>query len=130
MKPDSIEWFIKKISNLPSDKPVAYRTPGYNNYMTQKDHWLGWIDPNSNTGTYQRASRPDRDARYVYNHIMEPKMLLWLASASGVNSGVIEEAMLASENASSFASRSAAVRKIIPWAVVSAALSALESEDG
>ncbi len=66
MKPDSIGWFIQVIGDLPSDDSVANRTPGYNNYSTQKEHWLGWLNPNSDSGTYPRASKPDRDARYVY----------------------------------------------------------------
>lgn len=124
MKPGSIEWFIQVIGDLPSDNPVANRTPGYNNYPTQKEHWLGWLNPNSGTGTYPRASRPDRDAQYVYNHIMEPKMLLWLVSAARVSPELIQGAVLASESCSSLASKAAAVRKCIPWPVVSTALTA------
>lgn len=122
MAPDSIKWLIQAIENLPSDAPVANRTPGYNNYSTQKEHWLGWLNPDSGTGTYPRASSPNRDALYVYNHIMEPKMLLWLASAARVNPELIQGAVLATESASSLASKAAAVRKCIPWPVVSTAL--------
>jgi len=129
MKPDSIEWFIETIRCLPSDSPVAKRTPGYNNYTTQKDHWLGWLDPNSGTGTYPRAGKQDRDARYVYNHIMEPKMLLWLAAAAGVSPHLVQAAALSAESVTSFASKSAAVRKSIPWPLVAAALTKNESVD-
>ena len=95
MNPGSIEWFIQSINRLPSDKPVASRTEGYNNYTTQKGHWLGWLKPESGTGTYPRKSGPGRDARYVYNHIMEPKMLLWLIVAAGIR----QELILAAEKA-------------------------------
>jgi hypothetical protein len=54
MQSDSIEWLILAIHRLPSDKPVASRQPGYNNYTTQKNHWLGWLDQNSSTGSYPR----------------------------------------------------------------------------
>lgn len=77
----SISRFLAAVRRLPSDSPVASGTPGYNNYQTQREHWLGWLDPNSTTGTYSRQSGKGRDARYVYNHIVEPKMLLWLISA-------------------------------------------------
>jgi len=123
---DSIEWFIQAIRRLPSDVPVTKRQPGYNNYRTQKDHWLGWLNPNSGTGTYSRRSAPDRDARYVYNHIREPKMLLWLISASGVGQELVQAATRAAEASSSSASKSAAIRKQVPWPKVSAALSAYE----
>jgi len=130
MHPDSIEWFIQAIRHLPSDTPVSSRHPGYNNYRTQKAHWLGWLDPNSGTGTYRRRSAPDRDARYVYNHIREPKMLLWLISASGVRKELVQAATRAAEASSHPASKSAAIRKQVPWSEVAAALSAHESVKG
>jgi hypothetical protein len=106
MKHDSsIEWFTEAIRRLPSDEPVANRQPGYNNYTTQKEHWLGWLDPISGTGTYPRRSTPGRDACYVYNHIVESKMLLWLISAVGVNQELVQAAAQAAEHASSLASK-------------------------
>lgn len=127
MQPDSIEWFIQAIRRLPSDEPVANRQPGYNNYRTQKNHWLGWLDPNSSTGTYPRRCAPGRDARYVYNHIIEPKLLFWLISASGIEPELVKAATQAAEAASSLASKSAAIRKQVPWPKVAAALLAHES---
>jgi len=129
-QPDSIKWLIQAIRRLPADEPVAKGHPGYNNYRTQKEHWLGWLDPASGTGTYPRSSAPDRDARYVYNHIVEPKMLLWLISASGVRQELVEAAAEAAEAASSLAGKSAAIRKQVPWPEVAAALSARESANG
>lgn len=123
MKPDSIEWFLDAIRRLPSDEAVELGTAGYNNYTTQKDHWLGWLNPTSGTGTYARKTAEGRDARYVYNHIVEPKMLLWLISVAGVDKKLVESAVTASENVTAMASKSAAIRKNVPWAVVAAALS-------
>lgn len=120
--PDSIVWFYEAISRLPSDEPVAPGQRGYNNYTTQKDHWLGWLDPKSGTGTYPRKSTPDRDARFVYNHIVEPQMLLWLISASGVDPKLVKAATEAAEEQSRLASKSAAIRRHVPWSVVEAAL--------
>ena len=120
--PESIVWLIQAIRRLPSDQPVAPGHPGYNNYTTQKDHWLGWLDPNSGTGTYPRKSTPDRDARYVYNHIVEPKMLLWLIPASGVKQELVQAAVEAAEGASTLARKSAAIRRQVPWTIVEAAL--------
>ena len=121
MKPDSIEWFIQAISALPSDEPIASRHPAYNNYRTQKEHWLGWLNPNSGTGTYPRKSGPNRDARFVYNHIVEPKMLLWLIAAAGVRQNLLQAAEQAAESAKK--GKSAAIRRIVPWPEVVAALS-------
>lgn len=93
MKPESIESLIHAIRRLPSDEPVTDGQSGYNNYTTQKDHWLGWLDPNSGTGSYRRRGGKNRDAKYVYNHIVEPKMLLWLISAAEVRSELIQTAI-------------------------------------
>lgn len=120
--PESIVWLIDVIRRLPSDEPVPLDTRGYNNYTTQKDHWLGWLDPESGTGTYARKSAPDRDARFVYNHIVEPNMLLWLISASGVNPDLVQAAKEAAEGPSRLSSKSAAIRRQVPWSVVEAAL--------
>lgn len=123
MKPESIEWFIDTIRALPSDEPAPTRQAGYNNYRTQKEHWLGWLDPNSGTGTYPRKTGPERNAKLVYNHIMEPKMLLWLTAAAGVRRDMLHAAQQAAESATTLAGKSAAIRRNVPWSEVLAALS-------
>lgn len=122
MSDQSVQWLSEAIQRLPADAAVSKGTPGYNNYTTQKDHWLGWLNPNSGTGTYPRADAPSRNARYVYNHIMEPKMLLWLVSAAQVESSKVQLASQAAGSATSMAGAAAAIRKAIPWPVVAAAL--------
>lgn len=122
MSDQSVQWLAKAIQRLPADTAVPVGTPGYNNYTTQKDHWLGWLNPTSGTGTYPRADAPNRNARYVYNHIMEPKMLLWLVSAAQVEINKVQAASQAASSAASMAGASAAIRKAVPWPVVAAAL--------
>jgi hypothetical protein len=122
---DSIQWLIMKIKLLPSDEAVPSGTPGYNNYSTQKDHWLGWLDLKSGTGTYARKDERNRDARFVYNHIMEPKMLVWLTKAAGVEKELIVRAIKNANEAKSMASQSATIRRNIPWKIVESALSKL-----
>ena len=65
MQPDTltVEWLVEAIQRLPADEPVPGRTPGYNVYRTQKDHWLGWLQPSNGTGTYPRRSGNERGAR-------------------------------------------------------------------
>jgi len=103
---------------------VVNRQPGYNSYTTQKDHWLGWLDPNSGTGTYPRRNAPGRGARYVYNHIVEP---LCLISAAGVRKELVQAAVQAADRVSSLARKSAAIRKKVPWSEVAFKLSKYES---
>ena len=85
----SIEWLIEAIRALPFDAPVPHGTPGYNQYTTQKAHWLGWLDLAAGTGSYPRSAGAGRDAKYVYNHIIEPKLLLWLVTSAGVNAELV-----------------------------------------
>jgi len=100
------------IESLPADKEAPEGTQGFNNYNTQKAHWLGWLDSKSTTGSYQRQEKSGRGAKYVYNHIMEPKMLLWLIAASGLQVEIAKDASL---NKKSMASSCAAIRKVVPW---------------
>lgn len=124
---ETIEWLASAIRGLPSDDPVPVKTTGYNNYRTQKAHWLGWLEPHSGTGTYARVHNPGRTARDVYNRIVEPKMLLWLVSAAGVQHELVAEARQAAEAVSPLASKSAAIRRFVPWEVVVESIQKLES---
>lgn len=119
---ESVEWLIAAIDRLPYDERVPDRTPGYNAYNTQKDHWLGWLNPAAGTGSYSRKTSNDRGARGVYNRIVEPKMLLWLISAAGVPPALLRSARQAADAVPSLATKAAAIRKHVPWEVVAEAL--------
>ncbi|MGP3789336.1 hypothetical protein [Pseudomonas sp. B392_1p] len=111
------------IERLPSDESVPHGTQGYAHYTTQRDHWLGWLDPNNKAGKYARSSGPSRDAKYAYNHIMEPKMLLWLISASGLPNSELEKAREEAQEKKAFGSKCAAIRRVVPWERIVTALS-------
>lgn len=121
----SVEWLVEAIRGLPPGEPVPPRTPGYNVYRTQKDHWLGWLQPNNRTGTYPRRSGNERGARHVYGQIGEPLMLLWLASAAGVRKEVIERAEAAAASTQNLRSKCGKIRAHIPWSEIAAALAHL-----
>lgn len=81
------------------------------------------LAPNySGIGTYPRADALGRSAKYVYSHILEPKMLLWLISASEVAPQLVKAAQESAGAASSMPGKSAAIRKCVPWPLVAAAL--------
>lgn len=119
---ESVKWLLSAIERLPSDEPVPLGTQGYNKYDTQKAHWLGWLDPNAGTGTYPRSERGARDARDVYNRIVEPKMLIWLATAAGLPREKVDAAIADAAAVTPLASKAAAVRRHLPWAMVESAL--------
>jgi hypothetical protein len=121
-EPGGISELIARIRELPGDPHVPVGTEGYNNYTTQKAHWLGWLGATPASGTYERRTPANRGARYVYNHIVEPRMLLWLIEAAGVEPALVHEARQASSRASSRQSKSKAIRDVVPWCRVARAL--------
>jgi len=117
--PVSVGRLIREIRRLPSDKPVVDRRKWY---RTQKEHWLGWLGEYHGPGAYGRRTGEKRDAQYAYNHIVEPKMLLWLIASAGVKPGLVRTARLASGKVSTLPGKSASIRKHVPWSVVVEAL--------
>ena len=116
----SIARFISAIRALPSDKPRV--TPG-KWYRTQKEHWLGWLSEYRGPGAYGRTgSAASRDAQFAYNHIVEVKMLFWLAAASGVPRSRVQKARLGAARVASLSRKSAIVRKHVPWEQIYRAL--------
>jgi hypothetical protein len=115
----SIKKFLSAVRKLPSDEPVE--TPG-KWYRTQKEHWIGWLSDYSSPGAYNRKTGTSRDARYAYNHIVEPRMLLWLIEAAGVDEGLVSQAKRDFAQGTSMMQQSAIIRHIVPWDVVAMAL--------
>ena len=109
--PVSVGTLIRAIRRLPSDEPLMDR-----------EHWLGWL------GEYHAQARTaERLLRNVtlsttYNHTVEPKMLLWLIAAAGVESNIVKTARLAAGRVSMFPGKSASIRRHVPWSIVVTAL--------
>jgi len=119
---ETITGLIAAIRRLPSDPDVPKGNPGYNRYTTQKAHWLGWLGDTPGTGSYERKTPAGQGVRYVYNHIVEPKMLLWLIDAAGVDAAKVGLATQASAEGRTLACKCRAIRKIVSYAMVSSAL--------
>jgi hypothetical protein len=90
-------------------------------YRSQKEHWLGWLSEYDGPGAYGRKTQRGRSARFVYNHINCPPMLLWLAEATGVRRATV----LAAKRSALATGRTrgahcARIRKVIPWQIVEA----------
>jgi hypothetical protein len=88
-QPLSIRDLLIAISRLPEDRPVNNPKKWY---RTQKEHWIGWLFEYNGPGAYGRQTLEGRDAKFVYNHVVEPELLLYLAKASGVPSGRVASA--------------------------------------
>jgi hypothetical protein len=115
----SIDRFVRAIRRLPSDAPKVDPEKWY---KTQKQHWLGWLSEYNGPGAYGRKTGMNRDAKYAYNHIVEPRMLLWLIAAAGLRSDLVNTALLACARAATPSGKSASIRKHVSWSKVACAL--------
>lgn len=107
-----IAQFILAIKRLPSDDP---RQDPRVWYKTQKEHWLGWLKEYNGPGAYGRKTAQKRDARFAYNHVVCPELLLYLIRAIPLRPELVEAAEKAYKNGSSLMEKSGAIRKVVPW---------------
>lgn len=108
----------RAIRELRADTPIDDSCVWYRN---QKEHWLGWLQEYNGPGTYGRKGT-GRSAEFAYNHIVEPKMLLWLIAAAGVDHRLVRTARRAAVKERSMMSQSRAIRERVPWSVIERAL--------
>lgn len=108
----SISEFILVIKRLPSDQPIG--NP-HKWYKTQKEHWFGWLSEYEGPGAYGRKTGIRRDARFAYNHVVCPDLLIYLINAIPLRQEQIEAAQKAYQKGSSDMERSGAIRKVVPW---------------
>ena len=119
----SVKKFIQAIERLQEDEP---RMDSRVWYKTQRQHWLGWLSGYDTSGAYGRIANQNRDAKFAYNHIVNPYMLLYLIKAIPLRQELIDEAEKASENKTTLMAKSGAIRKVVPWSEIYEALWANE----
>jgi len=107
------------IAALEPDAPIV--RPG-KWFKTQHEHWLGWLDAYDGPGAYGRATPSPTDARTVYNRIVDPEMLIYLAAAAGVDDAIVNSARRVVATASSKMQAAGRVRRLVPWETVARAL--------
>lgn len=118
MKQISIAKFRRAIKHLPSDE--RHIVPGIW-YMTQKEHWLGWLKEYTGPGAYGRKNWK-HDAQFVYNHVVCPEMLLFLIRSLPLHFEKIQWAEEACNNAESSMEKVGAIRKIASWKDIESAI--------
>jgi hypothetical protein len=131
--PISLRELARRVADLPLHPPVTTafeRTLkkrgiwGGNRawYRSQREHWLGWLNEYNGPGYYGRKNHR-RSAKFIYNHIVCPPMVLWLGEAVGIPTKRVAEAKQAALSAGPHLSaQSAAIRKVIPWEDIAALL--------
>lgn len=115
----SIRQFIRAIRQLPEDEPIDNPKVWY---RTQKQHWLGWLGQYHTPGYYGRKTNVKRDARFAYNHIVCPDLLLYLVRAIPLAPEIIAAAEEASKKGKTMMAQSGAIRKVAPWSEIYQAL--------
>jgi hypothetical protein len=114
----SISEFIKAIELLPEDESLDRQGIWY---KTQRQHWLGWLDGYYGPGAYSRKNWK-RDARFVYNHVVCPGLLLYLIRAIPLSPDIVKAAEEASEHGTTQMEKAGAIRRVAPWSMIYQAL--------
>lgn len=109
--------FDKTHDNFERDSSVKI----YLLLRTQKEHWLGWTSEyekgmKNHPRGYNRQKNLNITAEEIYNRILCPDMLIWLAEASGVRETLIKKATTNSLKGSKHvASICRGIREVIGW---------------
>jgi hypothetical protein len=90
-------------------------------YSNQHEHWLGYLDGFVGPGAYGRKNSK-RSAEFVYGYIVNPLMLIYLAEAAGLGPAVVRAAVKDALRAFTMPAMCAAIRRVVPWETVEAAL--------
>lgn len=104
----NIKQFIGVVQNLPPAE--------------EQGQWIRWLSKYHTPGYYHRKIDKKRNARYVYNHLANPEMLLWLIQAAGVNKNLVRLAKSDSDKITNMNRASATIRRYVPWDVLGHAL--------
>ena len=82
-----------------------------------KETWIEWLSPYADGSN--RRKNPDRTAQFVFNKLNSPSMIIWLAEASGVNDRHLQRALQIAGRNGPKEMLAAAIRRILPWKLVS-----------
>lgn len=116
--PISINQFRNAINKLPADTPQVREGIWY---RTQKEHWLGWLREYNGPGAYGRKNW-NRDARFAYNHVVCPGLLLYLIRAIPLQPDIVAAAEVAARDAKTLMAKAGAIRKVATWEMIYQAL--------
>ncbi len=114
----TIKQFRDAIKKLPEDEPRSREGIWY---LTQKEHWLGWLKEYNGPGAYNRKGW-DRNAKFAYNHVVCSGLLIYLIKAIPLSAETIQKAEEACKLHTTEMAQSGAIRKIVPWEVIYEAL--------
>ena len=103
-----LDWVKKQQQKLLQQ---ARETP--REYLDRESHYL-W-GKRYLLEVVERVPNKKRDAKFAYNHIVEPKMLAWLIEASGTRPELASAIHGIMASSSSMQRKSSGIRKLVPW---------------
>jgi hypothetical protein len=110
----SIKEMLVAVRRLPASMPQSDRL-SKGRYDTHKDHWISWLKEYGGPGYYGRSNR-DRDARFVYQHLNNGNMMVWLNEAAGESPATIRAAIAAMQRGGPQKQTAAKIaRSFLPW---------------
>ena len=104
----SVNEFIDALEELPSHEI--------------RDSWIGWLNNYNTPGPYNRLPNQNHTARFVYNQMTYPAMLIWLAEAAGVEKRLVKKAKVESGKVDNLKTQCGKIREQVPWDVLEHAL--------
>jgi hypothetical protein len=79
---------LRLVRTLPEHLPYSDKVRWPRNYSSHREHWIGWLGEYDGPGYYDRQVWR-RSAGFVYNHLHNPGMLIWLAEGVKVDRDTI-----------------------------------------
>ncbi len=107
---------LRAVRKFPEHLPISDKLAWPRSYRSHRAHWIGWLEEYDGEGYYGRQNW-DRNARFIYNHIENHPMLIWLGEAAGLGEAV-HRAVRATRISRHPAAQAAAVRRVVPWVTV------------
>lgn len=119
-----VEDFARLLSSLQPVLPISESlkvalgggSPDASHYPDERAHMTDWFRGQATRGggQYTRAT-PNVSAKRAYNRVLNPVSVLWIAEALGEDKKVLTQAKSTVLGEPDYRSRSAAVRRLIPW---------------
>lgn len=122
-KAKSMRWtrtaLLDALRQLPDRAPIADALPGGD--VPLKYRWLDWVS------NYDRGRQKNTSARTIYNRVQQPRWIVWLAEASGINARLIRKATNRVAGHVHRQTQAKEVRRILPWPLVARHLEQMRS---
>jgi hypothetical protein len=104
----SIEEFIEAIEKLPQHDI--------------RGGWIWWLRDYNKPGPYDRLTDQNHTAKFAYNHMTHPAMLIWLIEEAGVEKHLAKKAKVESGKVDNKKTQCGKIREQVPWEVLEHAL--------